>query len=137
VPAIKSVEQLQERLQAVSRFLDAMGATGPAKELRDVCVFLQPHRQKTLDQLVSPQPKDGIAAEIIKLYDRSGAPGLTPEEIDRVFAKPELKRLSVSDLKVLATKLDVATGKLKKDELIARMKVMVTNRAGTHARVNS
>lgn len=135
--AIKLVEQLQDRLTAVARFLESMGATGQAKELREVCGFLEPHRGKTLQQLVSPPPRDGIAADVIKLYDRAGSPGLTVEEIDSVFASPELKKLSASDIKSLAAKLDVATGKLKKNELISRMKVMVMNRAGTHARVNN
>jgi hypothetical protein len=137
MPAIKSVDQLQERLTAVSRFLDAMGAAVPAKEVREVCGFLEAHRGKTLEQLVNPPPKDGPVAEVEKLYARAGSPGLGSDEIERVFASKEVKKLGMGDLKALATKLDIAPGKLKKDELLSRMKVNVLNRAGMHGRVQA
>ncbi len=157
--AIKYVEQLLDRFVIISRFLDALGASGPAKELRDACGILEPLRGKTLVQVVSPPPNDrnvetrlntsgtgqedrpsggeNITVDIANLYSRAGQPGLTAAEIERVFESPALRKLSADKLRSLAMKLDVAAGKLSKDKMISKMKIMVLNRAGTHARVNN
>jgi len=141
-----TVAELRTLLAKLSDLLRASGAASTADDLASFCSDLKPHQSKTLSDLLNASPAtpapprapraakneqqvNELFGRIIQLYDHASNPAVTIERIDEAFR--ELRRLNptAARLDVLREPLRV-TEKLKKADLIAKLRQAIVSRAG-------
>ncbi|MBI3822474.1 MAG: hypothetical protein HY289_07320 [Planctomycetes bacterium] len=150
-----NVDALQIHLTNLSQLLRGGGGKGTANELDEFVQLLQPYRDKKLKDLIGtikdadevlraapPAPKkskavsvdiSNISARIVDLYQRAGQPNITSQEIMDTFAELQSVNPNGKQLESIAKQIGVKE-KLKKDELLKKMRETVLDRKGASDR---
>jgi hypothetical protein len=145
-------------LTNLSQLLRPAGGTRTANELDELCQLLQPFRNRKVKDLIAsiskaedlirtggPAPRKArgsskpidlaaITARILDLYQNAGLPSVTRDQILDDFSEIESLNLTVKQLEAIGKQIGV-TEKLKKVDLINKMRQTVLDRKGAADRV--
>lgn len=155
-----NVDALQTHLTNLSRLLRSGGGKGTASELDEFVELLQPYRGKKLKDLIGaikdaeeivrngPPPAQKqrksvakvdagpISSRILDLYQRAGQSSATSDEIIAAFSEPDVLSLTGDQLKAIAKQMGIKE-KLKKPDLLNKMRQAVLDRRGVSDRVSA
>jgi hypothetical protein len=153
-----NVDALQLHLTNLSRILRDGGGKTTANELDEFVQLLEPHRNKKMKELfalianaeeiikkgvapgkqakTSTQDLDRLSAHVVDLYNRASDPAVSREDIIAAFVNLDKAKPTVKFLEQTAKQIGIVE-KLKKPDLLKKMRQTVLDRKGSTDRIGA